>query len=94
MPLNKSIVRPDGFTVTYWRETILTINAKENTLWCALDGYLDANAYQTGKTPAESRGFTTTLPGDYLTRTATQLAVVIRDYIKTTPEFEGATNAA
>lgn len=94
MPLSKTINLPNGVAVTYWRETELIINGVANTMWCNLQGYLDSNAYQTGKTPVTERGFTTTLPGSYLTMTVTQVVVAMRDYIKTQPEFSGATNAS
>lgn len=93
MPLNKTITRADGVVMTYWRESQLTINADDNTLWCRFRGYLDKPAFQGGKTPVEDRGFTKALPAGYLTMTTTDLALDIRDYIKTTTEFSGATNA-
>lgn len=93
MPLNKTIVLDSGVSVTYWRETELAINGVSNTLWCKLQGYLDSNAYQTGKTPVVDRGFTKALPGGYVTMTTAQLVVDMRDHIKATEEFSGATNA-
>lgn len=94
MPLSKTVNLPNGISVTYWRETELNINGITGKMWCNLQGYLDSNAYSTGKTPVEDRGFTTDLPGNYLTMTVTQLVVAMRDYIKTQPEFTGATNAS
>lgn len=99
MPLNKTIVLPDGVSVTYWRETALRIDAVANTMWCNLQGYLDKPAFQGGKTPVTERGITKVLPAGYLTMTVTELVVDMRDYIKIATnsagviEFSGATNA-
>lgn len=94
MPLTKTVTLDTGVAVTYWRETELNINGVTGKMWCSLQGYLDSNAYQTGKKPVTDRGFTTDLPGSYLTMTVTQMVIAMRDYIKTQPEFTGATNAA
>lgn len=96
MPLNKTITRSDGVVMTYWRETelaIQSVNGVPTKLWSKLQGYLDKPAYQAGKTPVEDRSFTMNLPSTYLTDTTTTLVLAMRDYIKTTEEFTGATNA-
>jgi hypothetical protein len=100
MPLNKTIeINNTGLNVTYWRETEVKIDGKNNLLWCKLEGYTDKTAYLAGKNFAMDRGFSKTLPGAYLAMTVTDLVLDMRDFIKTAVnsngvvEFSGATNA-
>jgi hypothetical protein len=55
MALIKTEEQLSGFSVSYWK--IIIISIKSNGIEVRVGGYLDKNSRDTGKEPAEHKGF-------------------------------------
>lgn len=92
MALNKTIDLNLGANSTYWRIYWVNVNLETTKLAFALKGYIDKPAWQGGKLDIGQRHFVMDIPGGAGTMTWNALVQAMQDYVKTQPEFSGATD--
>jgi hypothetical protein len=95
MPLSKTIeVNNTGINATYWVLDNINFSLLGGTVWATLRGYKDSAAFSGGKGYLTDRSFTAPTPGTFATMNGAAMVTAVYTYIKTQPEFTGATDAA
>jgi hypothetical protein len=95
MALSKTIeVNNTGVNAAYWSLDRIEFRLLGGTTWAKLNGYASSAAFSAGKSAIDSRTFEAPTPGTFSTLTGAGLVTAVYTYIKTQPEFTGATDVA
>lgn len=95
MALSKSIeYNNTGFLATYWVLDNVNYSLRDGQVWVTLRGYKDSAAFAAGKSYIMDRSFTAAMPPSFASITGAAQVTTIYNYIKTQPEFIGASDVA
>lgn len=94
MPLAQTITLSTGVQATYWVLDYIKPQFLAGQTEAKLNGYLSSTAFSQGKSSLTDRTYSAPTPGTFNTLTGAQIITAVQNYIKTQPEFIGATDAA